>query len=72
MNELYPPPQNRLILVLPPPKKSKNGIFLNERNQEYTKYELEFKNNKYASNNEKELKNIGLDLSDNMWKMTLE
>ena len=55
-------------------KKTKNGIFLKERSKDYTKYELEFKNNKYALNNKKELKVLGLDLdlSDNIWKITLE
>ena len=53
-------------------KKSKNGIFLNERSHDYVKYDLEFKNSKYALNNKKELKELGLILSDNIWKMTLE
>ena len=53
-------------------KKSKNGIFLNERSSDYIKYELEFKNNKYASANAKKLKDLGLLLIKNNWKMTIE
>jgi hypothetical protein len=53
-------------------KKMKNGIFLNERNINYAKYELEFKNNKYTKNNSKKLLNLGFKLENNLWKIIIE
>ena len=53
-------------------KKYKNGIFLDKRDKNYVRYELEFKNSKYVKEKESKIKSLGAVLNDNLWIINVE
>ena len=53
-------------------KKMKNGIFLNKRNENLRKYEIEMSNNKYLKDNSKKIKDLGFTLNNNKWVKVIE
>jgi len=53
-------------------KKNKNGIFLNKRNNDYVKYNIELKDNKYFKQNLKFMKQINAKYENKKWNIIIE
>ena len=50
--------------------KSKNGVFLDQKN--LPSYKIEFKDNKYTAANKKELEDFGCKLEKNIWSIIID
>jgi hypothetical protein len=50
--------------------KSKNGVFLDQKN--LPSYKIEFKDNKYTAANKKELEEFGCKLEKNIWSIIID